>query len=59
MRVLKIVFYWVVGIIAFCYLMAWAGRETEQNCQEKGRQLNAPAELVGRVCVVKGWGRVF
>lgn len=59
MKLIKIILLWLLGILAFCFLVAWAGNETENNCKEKGRRLNAPAELVGSHCLVKGWGRVF
>lgn len=56
---IKILLCWIVGIALFCAAMSWANDQDEENCASKGRELNAPAQLVGSHCMVKGWGRVY
>lgn len=56
---IKIFLGWVIGITLFLLAMGWAGKQDEDNCASKGRELNAPAQLVGSHCMVKGWGRVY
>lgn len=56
---IKIFLCWVVGLTLFLLVMGWAGKQNEENCASKGRELKAPAQLVGSHCMVKGWGRVY
>ena len=56
---IKIFLGWVIGITLFLLAMGWADKQDEDNCASKGRELNAPAQLVGSHCMVKGWGRVY
>lgn len=59
MRSVKIFTLWIVGIVAFGYLLALGGESDRKDCEERiAKELNTTAVYINNHCMVKGYGRI-
>ncbi|MEL5405974.1 hypothetical protein [Serratia nevei] len=58
MRRIKGILLWIIGLLAFAYLIGWGAELDRRDCEDRiAKELNTTAVYINNHCMVKGYGR--
>lgn len=58
MKVVRNIFFWIIGIAGFFWLLDYASESDRAACEDRlAKELNTTAVYINNHCMVKGYGR--